>query len=193
MSLSAEPHSNDPTPTLQHALTYIKREAATMEPAMQLARKAEAYPLCVDLDYTVLRTDTLFECLLDVFLQRPAALLKLPWWLAQGRAVLKQQLAASCDFDPATLPYRQELVDDLKAAREAGRTLVLATAADGSIAHKVAQHLGLFDFVLASNGRTNLSGESKRQALAATFGPGKFDYVGDNPDDLAVWKSAHRA
>jgi 4-hydroxybenzoate polyprenyltransferase len=111
----------------------------------------------------------------------------------RGRAFLKHKLAESCDFDPATLPYRSELVDDLHTARSGGRTLVLATAADSKIANRIAEHLGLFDYVLASNGETNLKGESKREALAGLFGSGKFDYVGDSPDDIAIWESARSA
>jgi 4-hydroxybenzoate polyprenyltransferase/phosphoserine phosphatase len=150
-------------------------------------------PLCVDLDYTLIRTDSLVECLLDVARQHPAALLKLPAWLIAGRAVLKQKLAESCDFDPATLPYRQELLDDLREARQHDRTLVLVTAADSKIANKIAEYLGLFQLVLASNGQTNLKGKSKRQAVITAFGSGQFDYAGDNTDDISVWKSARRA
>lgn len=160
---------------------------------MQLERKPGDIPLCVDLDYTLLRTDTLHECFLDVLRQRPARLLMIPLWLVRGRVLLKRKLAESCDFDPATLPYRQELVCDLRTAREAGRKLVLATAADAGIARKVADHLGLFDVVLTSDGRTNLKGASKGHVLATSFGTGQFDYVGDNQGDIAVWQCARRA
>src|SRR5579872_7193701 len=107
--------------------------------------------LCVDLDGTLLRTDTLYECLLDVLRQSPLALLLVPWWLLRGRAYLKRRLAAACVFDPDSLPYRADLLADLRAARAAGRTLALATAADEAIARAIAAHLGIFERVFASD------------------------------------------
>ena len=45
-------------------------------------------PLVVDLDDTLLRTDTLLESLLALARSRPSALLQLPAWLLHGRAHL---------------------------------------------------------------------------------------------------------
>ena len=41
-------------------------------------------------------------------------LLKLPFWLANGKARLKQELAARWDFRPDLLPYNQPLLGYLK-------------------------------------------------------------------------------
>jgi hypothetical protein len=48
--------------------------------------------------------------------------------------------------------------------------LILATASNTKYAEQVAFHLGLFDQVLASDSRTNLSGSGKRDRLVAAFG-----------------------
>jgi len=53
------------------------------------------------------------------------------------------------------LPFDTELLGYLKAQRALGRRLVLATAADERIALQVANHLQLFDLVLASDGIIN--------------------------------------
>jgi len=173
--------------------TYSGSAAARKLERREEAAEAHGGPLCVDLDDTLLATDTLLECFLDVLRQHPFKLLGVPFWLARGRAVLKRKLAESCDFDAATLPYRQALMDDLKEARSQGRTLVLATAADEKIASRVAAHLGLFDSVVASDGKTNLKGDAKRRMLESSFGSGKFDYVGDTVEKSTVWKSARSA
>jgi 4-hydroxybenzoate polyprenyltransferase len=57
----------------------------------------------------------------------------------------------------------------------------------------VADYLKLFDLVFASDGATNLSGESKRDRLVAEFGEKGFDYAGDERRDVAVWASAGKA
>ncbi len=150
-------------------------------------------PLAVDLDGTLVLTDTLHESALRGLREQPLAALQIPLWLAQGKALLKQKLAGLSAFDPASLPYNQPLLEWLKAERAQGRKLVLCTAADLSIATAVADHLGIFDEVMASDGATNLGSHRKADALATRFGDGGFDYVGNATPDLQVWQRARRA
>lgn len=150
-------------------------------------------PLAVDLDGTLIHTDTLHEAALRALRERPLSLLALPLWLLQGKAAVKQQLAGLSRFDPSVLPYHQPLLDWLKTQRAAGRPLVLCTAADRSIADAVAEHLGIFDEVLASDGETNLGGRHKAAALEHRFGAGGFDYAGNAGTDLKVWRRARKA
>lgn len=150
-------------------------------------------PLAVDLDGTLIQTDTLHEAALRALRERPLALFGLPLWLLQGRAAAKQRLAALSRFDPSVLPYNQPLLDWLREQRAAGRRLALCTAADRSIADAVAEHLGIFDEVLASDGETNLGGQHKADALVRRFGAGGFDYAGNARTDLKVWSRARKA
>lgn len=150
-------------------------------------------PLVVDLDGTLIHTDMLHESALRLFKKRPWDVVRLPVWLAAGKASLKQKLAAGVHVDPATLPYNLSLLAWLKDQRAAGRPLVLCTASDTRIAQSIADHLGLFDQVIASDGHINLAGPRKAQALSQRFGEGGFDYVGNSHADLAVWAVARRA
>ncbi|WP_284614428.1 UbiA family prenyltransferase [Aquabacterium humicola] len=150
-------------------------------------------PLVVDLDGTLIHTDMLHESALRVLRDKPWDTLYIPVWLAGGKALLKQRLALRSSFDPAGLPYNLDFLAWLREQRAGGRTLVLCTAADASIAEAIAQHLGLFDEVIASDGRTNLSGRHKADALAARYGARGFDYAGNSRADLPVWERAHGA
>ena len=150
-------------------------------------------PLVVDLDGTLIRTDSLLESVFVLAKEHPWLLLSLPAWLAQGRARLKQRVAAASLPDVRTLPYHEALLGYLRAQKARGRRLVLATGADARLAGEVAGRLGLFDQVLASDGATNLSGEAKRKALVAAFGERGFDYAGGGRRDVAVWRSARGA
>ncbi|HEV2263827.1 MAG TPA: UbiA family prenyltransferase [Stellaceae bacterium] len=146
-------------------------------------------PLCVDLDGTLLRTDVLYEQLL--FAATHWSLLRrLPGWKRQGIARLKQELAVAVPLDVATLPYDSAVVDYLRQQRARGRRLVLATAADRRVAKAVSGHLGLFDEVIASDGRENLRGHAKAARLCALFGERQFCYVGSDDSDLAIWHKA---
>jgi 4-hydroxybenzoate polyprenyltransferase len=149
--------------------------------------------LVVDLDGTLLRTDLLSESLLALIKQTPSCMFRLPIWLLKGKAHFKREIARRVSLEVGSLPFREELLDYLKTQRAEGRTIVLATGSDGQIAQQVADHLKLFDLVLASDGTTNLSAEAKKNRLVSEFGEQGFDYAGDNRRDLVIWASARNA
>ena len=157
------------------------------------AAKATSTVLCVDLDGTLIRSDLLWECILALFKTRPATLFLVPFWLLRGRAFLKRELARRVQLDPARLPYRQEVLAFLQQQKLAERRIALVTAADQNVAEPIAQHLGLFDEVHASNGERNLRGEIKATFLKERFAISGFEYVGDSVDDLSVWRYASAA
>lgn len=171
--------------------TFVMFDTSEVKSIPEL--RSPAPPLVVDLDGTLLKTDLLIESLLVLLKQAPWRVLLVPFWLLKGRAYLKQQIARRVSLDAGTLPYRTELLDYLKAQRAAGRSIVLATAADASIARQIANQLNLFDRVFSSDGSTNLRGERKRERLVREFGEKGFDYAGNSRQDLAVWASARRA
>lgn len=153
--------------------------------------QAMSLPLAVDLDGTLVRSDTLVDSL-------AAGLRNWRVWRAllgvfSNRAAMKQRVAALEPVDAASLPYNEELLAYLKSEKASGRKLVLATAADRSTADAVQAHLGLFDAVLASDGVRNLKGDRKADALAAMFGERGFVYAGNDASDLKVWRRAHAA
>jgi 4-hydroxybenzoate polyprenyltransferase/phosphoserine phosphatase len=150
-------------------------------------------PLVVDLDGTLVCTDTLHEQALALAKARPLQTLCLPAWLASGKAHLKQQLAERVSLDAATLPYNAALLDWLMSERRAGRRVVLCTAADLRTAQAIAQHLGIFDEVIASDGQTNLAAARKADRLVQRFGHQGFDYAGNSRDDHPVWQAARQA
>lgn len=161
---------------------------STLESAFSGSNAIER-PLCVDLDGTLITTDTLWESVALMFRRRPWTALALPIWLLGGRARFKHAVATHATLDPASLPYRRELVEALRVSRERGRKLVLATAADRKVADGVARHLGLFQAVHASDGQVNLKASHKRDLLSSTYDQG-FDYVGDSGADEVVFAAA---
>jgi phosphoserine phosphatase len=157
-------------------------------PAPELATSALP-ALCVDLDGTLVKSDTLVDSTLALARHHPAALLRIPGWLAQGKAALKQHIAATVQLDVTHLPYNRELLQFLEQQRSTGRPIYLATAADGATARRVADHLGLFTGVLASDGTTNLSGTNKLDAFRQRFGE-SFDYIGNALPDLPLLQAS---
>ena len=149
--------------------------------------------LFVDLDGTLISTDSLWESLLQLLRHAPWAVVLLPAWLTKGRAYLKRRIADRVRIDPTLLPYRQAVIDYIQQAKKQSQPIILATAADRSIAMGVAEHLQLFDDVLASDGRNNLESTRKLEAIQRTADGSQFDYIGNAWVDLPIWQAAGRA
>ena len=146
-------------------------------------------PLIVDLDGTLLRTDLLHETASAFISRRPWQLFRLVGWLRHGKSKLKHELATRHALEPVTLPY-DSVLSFVRVERARGRRVLLVTASPESQARAIADHLELFDDVIASTVSVNLRGERKREILLDRFGEGGFDYVGNHDDDRLVWASA---
>jgi len=150
-------------------------------------------PLVVDLDGTLLRSDLLMETAMAFVRSQPLKVFKLLGWLLKGKAALKEGLALETQIDVSVLPYDPQIIELITAEKATGRMIVLATASHVSLAERIAEHLQLFDLVLASNANRNLSGQNKRDLLVAHYGEGGFDYIGNSKDDLPIWKVSRQA
>ena len=154
----------------------------------------KAIPLCVDLDGTLIFSDTLLETMRIVLRKKKHLLLRIPVWLLGGRPNLKRQLSGRVLPDFPSLPFNQPVLEYLREQRRAGRTLILITGADAPIAEGVSEHLtGLFDEAIGSDGKINLTGKNKAEHLIRRFGRRGFDYAGNERRDLAIWAAARRA
>lgn len=152
----------------------------------------QTIPLCVDLDGTLCRGDTLAYAYLKLLRREPREALLALGSLPAGRACFKQRVSMHLDLDPVHLPWRADFVDWLKDQHGQGRRLVLCTGADARIAEMAATHFGFFSEVISSDGTTNLTGERKRAALEERYGSKSFDYAGNDDRDLEVWPAARQ-
>ncbi len=157
------------------------------------AEDLNALPLCVDMDGTLLRIDTLHEAAFAAISADWRVAPRLIGWLFDGKVRVKQELSKLWDFDPSKLPYNKSILEYLHAQRGTGRRLVLCTAAHRDIAERVARYLNIFDEVIATEGTLNLRGPTKADVLCCRFGRGKFIYAGNDASDHAVWECAAAA
>jgi len=147
----------------------------------------------VDLDGTLISTDLFYEAIVQAIRHDPRLLLQFPSWLLRGRAHLKQRLSERIAFDVRHLPCRSDVLELLAEARACGTRLVLATASDRAWAASIAEQLGIFDDVLASDGVRNLKGAAKRDAIRDYCRERRltrFAYIGDSRADLPIWEEA---
>jgi 4-hydroxybenzoate polyprenyltransferase len=151
-----------------------------------------ARPLCVDLDGTLVKSDTFYDSLCLLLRSHPASLLLLPLWVARGgKARAKAEVARRISLDVAHLPYNQAVLQFLQQQHRLGRPIYLTTGADHSLADRVARHIGLFTGVIASDGATNMIGKHKLAGLRKVFP--EFDYIGNATPDLPALASSHYA
>jgi phosphoserine phosphatase len=146
-------------------------------------------PLVLDMDGTLIAGDMLFKSFIANIRRNPLIAISCAGWLTRGRAFLKSQLAARYHVEWASVQFHKEVVDLAIREKNAGRTVVIATAADVAIATTVASRLGFIDRVFASDGERNYKGAAKARILEEAF-PGGFIYAGDSAADLAIWKQA---
>lgn len=163
------------------------------QPRQAADRGAEEPPLCFDLDGTLIAGDSLKISLLRLAVRQPWRLVALPFSMVRGRAWFKKRVADAILPDPRRLPYRPAVIAFLADERRRRRQVIMVTAADQRIGALVAEHLGSFDAVIGSDGRTNVKGPLKLDAIRRYLGGGEFDYVGDDMADLAVLRVARRA
>jgi 4-hydroxybenzoate polyprenyltransferase len=152
-----------------------------------------AEPIVVDLDGTLVLTDTFAASFLEALRLQPACLPAVIRALLRGRAFCKGAVASVARLNVASLPYNAPLLEYLRQERATGHPLILATGADSSIATRVAEHLGIFDEVIASDGKRNMTGDEKLRAIRERIGDQPFTYAGNSRADLRVWRRSRSA
>lgn len=150
-------------------------------------------PLIVDLDGTLIKTDSLLEYLIICIKKNPLNIFKLLIKFFFGRANLKKYLSDSFVLNVSSLPYNNELINFLKAEKKGNRKIYLCSGADKKFASSIASYLNLFEDTYATENGLNLVGKEKSSFLVRKFGVKNFDYVGNSKDDIEVWKNSKNA
>jgi len=149
-------------------------------------------PLCVDLDETFCKVDTLWEVAMLALRRHPFQLAAAigRFLLDWNRSKFKAALSGMVRFETSHLPIRAEVRDYVIRARAAGRRTLLVTGADQAIAEAVAATHPYFDEVRGSGHGINLKNRRKAGWLKERFGDKGYEYVGDCAADVPVWQAA---
>lgn len=150
---------------------------------------ADPTPLVLDLDGTLIRTDSLIEQAVAFVRRKPLSVFKLFGWVLAGRVTLKERLAVAVPLDPALLPINEDVVALAEQEAAKGRKVVLATASHADTAKLFLTRFPFISEILATESGVNLKGKTKAEALVKRF-PEGFDYAGDSSADVEVWKRA---
>ncbi len=148
------------------------------------------YPLIVDLDGTLLKTDLPYESFVFVLKNYPlqflnivgstfwAKLLKKP---VSFKIKLENQARALSLKD---MPWSEKVLQFLKNNKQQKK--ILCTGSTQGYAEQVQKKLGLFDEVYGSQIQRRITGRNKSQFLLKKYGYKQFDYIGNSLADLKI-------
>ncbi len=157
--------------------------------AQSHAGNKTAIALVLDVDGSLLKTDMLFESFWAALGRHPWLCLISVFTLIFNRPALKKRMAELAGLNISLLPLRKEIVTLAEDAKEAGRTVILASGSNEVLVQALSDRLGLVEPAMASNGQINLTRGTKAKALEARFGKRGFEYVGDSEADIKVWQA----
>lgn len=148
--------------------------------------------LAVDLDRTLIKADLLEEAIFLYLKKRPWGIFMLIRELLKSRVELKNYLVKQVDIKVELLPYNTKVLDRIKQAKDTGYTVVLASASAKKFVQAVANHIDLFDEVIATEDN-NIKGSEKLAALKARYPSAEITYIGDSTSDIPIWKGLGKA
>lgn len=151
----------------------------------------KALPLCVDLDGTLVQSNTQWLAFCAFWSHRKWAAVQTAWdYMTRSRASAVTRLGQRYVLSAAQLPYNEPFLSELRKFKRQGVELFLATGASEAIAYAVAKHVSVFQGVFSSTDAVHLVGSAKAEALVAAFGERGFAYAGNSFQDIAVWRVA---
>ena len=145
-------------------------------------------PLFVDLDGTLIKTDSLLESVLKLTKRNPLFLLLYPFWLMQGRAGFKQQVAKRVSLAGSEVPVNEEFHEFLRQQQD--RELILISASNQKAVDELAQNFDLFASCIGSSAGLNLRGHNKLEKIQQLCEKNGFAYAGNSSVDLPIWEQA---
>ena len=153
--------------------------------------------IIVDLDGTLIKTDSMVESVISVLKDNPLRIFPLLSKLLKGKVDFKKYVFEHCDFSSfaGTFPVNSELVDYLKEEKGNGSKLYLVSASDERAVKASAEALeltDLFDGIYGTTDKTNLKGQNKldfiKNHISTNHGEDEIIYCGDSRSDLDIWK-----
>src|SRR5437016_3268301 len=91
-------------------------------------------PFVLDVDGTLIAGDLLYKSFFSALRLNLLVALPCVMWLLRGRCALKRELALRCHIDWDRLRFHQDVLALAIREKKAGRSVVIATAADRILA-----------------------------------------------------------
>ncbi len=146
--------------------------------------------LYVELDHTLLATNTFLESILLLVKRNPLFLFCILIWACRGLDHCQKQIAKRIHLDVTNLPYRQHVMTRLREEYEQGRVLALLSGWNLEIAQAVSKHLNMFSLIALRSDLRHFSSPQYQTALDTQAGQGGFIYMTHSQAEHQIWKVA---
>jgi len=147
-------------------------------------------PLIVELDSTLMYTETLWESCLLFIKKYPLKIFSFIKWAVIGKSYLNHQLSKKVLPEVSLLPHNEGVEKVINIAKNSGRKTYLMTDTNQRIADAVSKSAKLFTKVIVSNDKKIANG-NKLEIIRDVVGSTKFDYIGNSRSDTTILKEAH--
>ena len=107
--------------------------------------------LVVDLDQSLLKIDLFMEVLARSLINNPRVFFKTILLVIYNKAKAKNFIAKNTKMEWDILPYNNSVIDIITDYRAKGYRILLATGSPKVFAQPIAEYLGLFNDVIATN------------------------------------------
>ena len=146
--------------------------------------------LVIDLDGTLIRSDTTHELLVLCARWAPLLLPLALFKFLKDKSAAKRWLVEKFGhhLDPEHLPYEDEVLTLIRDHAEAGGDVWLVSGGDHELVGRVADHLGFFSRYQGSEPGRNLTSARKAEFLKQELSG--YSYAGNSNHDLAVWQQS---
>jgi len=142
--------------------------------------------LVVDLDDSLLKIDLFKERLLHSILKHPKTFFKTIFLVLKSKSIAKIFISNKCKLDIKSLPFNNKVIDAIIDYKSKGYYTILASGAPYEFVNPIADHLQLFDKVIATDKKINNIGSYKLESIKEHV-TGDFIYIGDSFKDLPIW------
>ena len=155
--------------------------------AVKAEERSAQGPLVIDLDGTMLHSDTLIEGIAAGLFQKPFATLAGCASAVFSVPRFKSWIFQNVEVDYDAIPANDGLVTWLTEEKAKGRSIHLVSAANQGVVDRLVSRFGIFDSAHGSSETHNLKGRNKQKFIIENFGPSAV-YAGDSRPDIHVWK-----
>jgi 4-hydroxybenzoate polyprenyltransferase/phosphoserine phosphatase len=152
-----------------------------------VGKEGASWPLVIDLDGTLIKTNSKDEDFLERARRAPADFFAFFGRLFGVAARSPSRSAAL--FDVETWPVRQEFVEYVRAEVAAGRKVVLVTEASPPVVEAIAARFPFISEVITADVGEVTDAAARGARLREKF-PEGFIYAANSADDRTVWQQA---
>ncbi len=149
-------------------------------------------PLCVELDDTLINTDSFLESLLLLLKRNPIFLFLIPVWAIRGFKYFQEQIAKRIQLDVSNIPYCQHVVAYLQEEAKQGRELILLAGWNLKIAQAVGNHLNCFSRIIARSDFQQRSQSQAQNSLEPQCDIPGFEYMANGKIDRQIANASQK-